>query len=187
MDKRKEIFSKDTLFKPPHNVLTVSYVDSGYSKSGTLRKNPHMKSSEVLDTLETQQPSNSTPLSASASAPTGTEQGAPSTSEAAFDYYNVSDDDDEEEAEEASHKEAAPTEAKGRAGAGDGGGGCGTMQWLLEREKDQDLQRKFENNLTLLSPKESENNNSQKSAHSARLDSMDSSSVTVDSGFNSPR
>uniref|UniRef100_A0A8C2A091 Storkhead box 2a n=1 Tax=Cyprinus carpio TaxID=7962 RepID=A0A8C2A091_CYPCA len=187
VDKRKEIFSKDTLFKPPLNVLTVSYVDSGYSKSGTLRKTPHMKSSEVLDTLETQQPTNSTPLSASAPAPTGTEQVAPSTSEAAFDYYNVSDDDDEEEAEEASHKEAAPTEAKGRAGAGDGGGGGGTMQWLLEREKERDLQRKFENNLTLLSPKESENNNSQKSAHSARLDSMDSSSVTVDSGFNSPR
>uniref|UniRef100_A0A671L8I9 Storkhead box 2a n=1 Tax=Sinocyclocheilus anshuiensis TaxID=1608454 RepID=A0A671L8I9_9TELE len=167
VDKRKEIFSKDTLFKPPHNVLTVSYVDSGYSKSGTLCKTPHMKSSEVLDTLETQQPPNSTPLSASAPAPTGTEQDAPSTSEAAFDYYNVSDDDDEEEAEEASRG--------------------GTMQWLLEREKERDLQRKFENNLTLLSPKESENNNSQKSAHSARLDSMDSSSVTVDSGFNSPR
>ncbi|XP_055061007.1 storkhead-box protein 2 isoform X1 [Misgurnus anguillicaudatus] len=188
VDKRKEIFSKDTLFKPPHNILTVSYVDSGYSKSGTLRKTPHMKSSEVLDTLETQQPPNSTPLSASAPAPTGSEQGAPSTSEAAFDYYNVSDDDDEEEeVEEAPHKEAAPTETKGRSGAGESGGGVGTMQWLLEREKERDLQRKFENNLTLLSPKESENNNSQKSAHSARLDSMDSSSVTVDSGFNSPR
>lgn len=61
------------------------------------------------------------------------------------------------------------------------------MQWLLEREKDHDLQRKLETNLTLLSPKETENSSSQKSAHSARLDSMDSSSVTVDSGFNSPR
>ena len=61
------------------------------------------------------------------------------------------------------------------------------MQWLLEREKERDLQRKFETNLTLLSPKETDNSSSQKSAHSARLDSMDSSSVTVDSGFNSPR
>ncbi len=63
----------------------------------------------------------------------------------------------------------------------------GTMQWLLEREKERDLQRKFEKNLTFLSPKEGEGNNSQKSVHSTRLDSMDSSSVTVDSGFNSPR
>ncbi|KAL7889556.1 hypothetical protein AOLI_G00018140 [Acnodon oligacanthus] len=194
VDKRKEIFSKDTLFKPPHNVLTMTYVDSGYSKSGTLRKTPHMKSSEVLDTLEPQPPSaNSAPSPASAPPPTGSEQGAPSASEATFDYYNVSDDDDEEEVEDSSHKEAAPADGKGRGGAGEGGGGVGggvgggTMQWLLEREKERDLQRKFETNLTLLSPKENENTSSQKSAHSARLDSMDSSSVTVDSGFNSPR
>lgn len=195
VDKRKEIFSKDTLFKPPHSILTMSYVDTGYSKSGTLRKTPHMKSSEMLDTLEPQPPTNTGPSPASAPAPTGPEQGIPSTSEAAFDYYNVSDDDDEEEVEEASHKETALPEGKVRTGGGESGGGVsvgggvggGTMQWLLEREKERDLQRKFENNLTLLSPKENENTNSQKSAHSARLDSMDSSSVTVDSGFNSPR
>ncbi|KAK1886994.1 Storkhead-box protein 2 [Dissostichus eleginoides] len=130
--KRKEIFSKDTLFKPPHNALSTGYVDSSYTKSGTLRKASHAKSTEALDNPEPQQPSNSATSSA-------------------------------------------------------GGGGEGTMQWLMDREKDHDLQRKLETNLTLLSPKETENSSSQKSAHSARLDSMDSSSVTVDSGFNSPR
>ncbi|KAJ4944238.1 hypothetical protein JOQ06_012783 [Pogonophryne albipinna] len=112
--KRKEIFSKDTLFKPPHNALSTGYVDSSYTKSGTLRKASHAKSTEALDNPEPQQPSNSATSSASPA-------------------------------------------------------------------------RKLETNLTLLSPKETENSSSQKSAHSARLDSMDSSSVTVDSGFNSPR
>uniref|UniRef100_A0A3B5AUZ7 Storkhead box 2 n=1 Tax=Stegastes partitus TaxID=144197 RepID=A0A3B5AUZ7_9TELE len=169
--KRKEIFSKDTLFKPPHNALSTGYVDSSYTKSGTLRKASHAKSTEALDNPEPQQPSNSATSSASPAVLQGCLE--PTVPSASFDYYNVSDDEEEEEAEEDSHK--------------DGGGGEGTMQWLLEREKDHDLQRKLETNLTLLSPKETENSSSQKSAHSARLDSMDSSSVTVDSGFNSPR
>uniref|UniRef100_A0A3Q0R9K9 Storkhead box 2 n=1 Tax=Amphilophus citrinellus TaxID=61819 RepID=A0A3Q0R9K9_AMPCI len=169
--KRKEIFSKDTLFKPPHNALSTGYVDSSYTKSGTLRKASHAKSTEALDNPEPQQPSNSATSSASPAVLQGCLE--PTVPSASFDYYNVSDDEEEEEPEEDSHK--------------DGGGGEGTMQWLLEREKDHDLQRKLETNLTLLSPKETENSSSQKSAHSARLDSMDSSSVTVDSGFNSPR
>ncbi|XP_029543216.2 storkhead-box protein 2-like [Oncorhynchus nerka] len=182
-DKRKEIFSKDTLFKPPHNALTAGYVDGTYTKSGTLRKTPHIKSADVLDNLEAQQPSNSAASPASALGLQGSEPAVPSASEAAFDYYNVSDDDEEEVVvEEASREELVAAEVKGH-----GQGEIGTMQWLLEREKERDLQLKFETNLTLLSPKETENSSSQKSAHSARLDSMDSSSVTVDSGFNSPR
>uniref|UniRef100_A0A3B3TXD8 Storkhead box 2 n=1 Tax=Poecilia latipinna TaxID=48699 RepID=A0A3B3TXD8_9TELE len=169
--KRKEIFSKDTLFKPPHNALSTGYVDSSYTKSGTLRKASHAKSTEALDNPEPQQPSNSATSSASPAVLQSSLE--PTVPSASFDYYNVSDDEEEEEAEEDSHK--------------NGGGGEGTMQWLLEREKEHDLQRKLETNLTLLSPKETENSSSQKSAHSARLDSMDSSSVTVDSGFNSPR
>ncbi|KAK9398960.1 storkhead-box protein 2 [Crotalus adamanteus] len=95
--------------------------------------------------------------------------------EAAFDYYNVSDDDDSEEGTNKNTEEEKNRDD------------VGTMQWLLEREKERDLQRKFEKNLTLLAPKETENSNSQRATHSARLDSMDSSSITVDSGFNSPR
>ncbi|XP_070302395.1 storkhead-box protein 2 isoform X1 [Salvelinus sp. IW2-2015] len=184
VDKRKEIFSKDTLFKPPHNTLTAGYVEGTYTKSGTLRKTPHIKSAEVLDNLEAQQPSNSAASPASALVAQGSEPAVPSASEAAFDYYNVSDDDEEVVAEDTSRKELVVAEGKCH---GEGGGGVGTMQWLLEREKEHDLQCKFETNLTLLSPKETDNSSSQKSAHSARLDSMDSSSVTVDSGFNSPR
>ncbi|KAM9313861.1 storkhead-box protein 2 [Pholidichthys leucotaenia] len=189
--KRKEIFSKDTLFKPPHNALSSSYVDSSYTKSGTLRKASHAKSTEALDNPEPQQPSNSATSSASPAVLQGCLE--PTVPPASFDYYNVSDDEEEEEAEEDSHKELATTEDKkdhgegGGNGGGNGSGGEGTMQWLLERDKDHDLQRKLETNLTLLSPKETENSSNQKSAHSARLDSMDSSSVTVDSGFNSPR
>ncbi|XP_034455312.1 storkhead-box protein 2 isoform X1 [Hippoglossus hippoglossus] len=189
--KRKEIFSKDTLFKPPHNALSTGYVDSSYTKSGTLRKASHAKSTEALDNPEPQQPSNSATSSASPAVLQGCLE--PIVPSASFDYYNVSDDEEEEEAEEDSHKELATTEDNkdhgegGGNGGGGGGVGEGTMQWLLEREKDHDLQRKLETNLTLLSPKETENSSSQKSAHSARLDSMDSSSVTVDSGFNSPR
>uniref|UniRef100_A0A3P8UMF2 Storkhead box 2 n=1 Tax=Cynoglossus semilaevis TaxID=244447 RepID=A0A3P8UMF2_CYNSE len=173
--KRKEIFSKDTLFKPPHNALSTGYVDSSYTKSGTLRKASHAKSTEALDNPEPQQPSNSATSSASPAVLQSCLE--PTVPSASFDYYNVSDDEEEEETEEDSHKD----------GGVSGGVGDGTMQWLLEREKDHDLQRKLETNLTLLSPKETENSSSQKSAHSARLDSMDSSSVTVDSGFNSPR
>ncbi|KAM4603730.1 storkhead-box protein 2 [Polymixia lowei] len=189
--KRKEIFSKDTLFKPPHNALPAGYVDSGYSKSGTLRKASHAKSTEALDNPEPQQPSNSVTSSNSPAVLQGCLE--PTVPSASFDYYNVSDDEEDEEAEEESHKELATAEDNkdrgegGGGGGGNGSGGEGTMQWLLEREKDHDLQRKLETNLTLLSPKETENSSSQKSAHSARLDSMDSSSVTVDSGFNSPR
>ncbi|XP_015239360.1 PREDICTED: storkhead-box protein 2 isoform X1 [Cyprinodon variegatus] len=190
--KRKEIFSKDTLFKPPHNALSTGYVDSSYTKSGTLRKASHAKSTEALDNPEPQQPSNSATSSASPAVLQSCLE--PTVTSASFDYYNVSDDEEEEEAEEDSHKELATAEDSkdhveggGNGGGSSGGGGEGTMQWLLEREKEHDLQRKLETNLTLLSPKETENSNSQKSAHSARLDSMDSSSVTVDSGFNSPR
>ncbi|XP_055488018.1 storkhead-box protein 2-like isoform X5 [Leucoraja erinacea] len=93
-----------------------------------------------------------------------------------FDYYNVSEDDDDSE-DDGGGGGKSPQEGKRRE---DGG----TVQWLLEREKDKGLQRKH---LTLLSPKESETNPAQKATHSARLDSMDSSSITVDSGFNSPR
>ncbi|RXM30933.1 Storkhead-box protein 2 [Acipenser ruthenus] len=168
-DKRKEIFSKDTLFKPPHNALTVGYVENSYPKSGTLRK-----SAEVLNNGEHFELPSQLSVSPSTLAPQGSTQ-PPGGQEASFDYYNVSDDDD---SDEATHKNTEEEKIKE-----DGG----TMQWLLEREKERDLQRKFEKNLTLLSPKESDNNNSQKSAHSARLDSMDSSSITVDSGFNSPR
>ncbi|XP_068607251.1 storkhead-box protein 2 [Brachionichthys hirsutus] len=189
--KRKEIFSKDTLFKPPHNALPTGYVDSSYTKSGTLRKASHAKSTEALDNPEPQQPSNSASSSASPAVLQGCLE--PTLPSASFDYYNVSDDEEEDEAEEDSHKELAKAEESkdhgevGGNGGGSGVGGEGTMQWLLEREKEHDLQRKLETNLTLLSPKETENSSSQKSAHSARLDSMDSSSVTVDSGFNSPR
>ncbi|XP_075948048.1 storkhead-box protein 2 [Anarhichas minor] len=190
--KRKEIFSKDTLFKPPHNALSTGYVDSSYTKSGTLRKASHAKSTEALDNPEPQQPSNSATSSASPAVLQSCLE--PTVPSASFDYYNVSDDEEEEEAEDDSHKELATAEDNedhgevgGNGGGSGGGGGEGTMQWLLERQKDHDLQRKLETNLTLLSPKETENSSSQKSAHSARLDSMDSSSVTVDSGFNSPR
>ncbi|KAJ8262205.1 hypothetical protein GJAV_G00163730 [Gymnothorax javanicus] len=177
-DKRQEIFSKDTLFKPPHNPLSPGYAESGHPKSGTLRKSPHAKSAEILGGQEHfEKPAQISPSPGGASAQQAPEPPPSSSSaaEATFDYYNVSDDD---ESEEAARKSAV--EEKRREGGG-------TMQWLLEREKERELQRKFEKNLTLLSPKESDNNSSQKSAHSARLDSMDSSSVTVDSGFNSPR
>ncbi|XP_077574931.1 storkhead-box protein 2-like [Stigmatopora nigra] len=181
--KRKEIFSKDTLFKPP------LYADATYSKSGTLRKAPHAKSTDAPDNPDPQPPSGPSP--SPALRPQSTVPAA------SFDYYNVSDD---EEAEGDSRKDSAEADqAKelretggngagvGGVGGGNGAGGEGTIKWLLEREKEHDLQRKLESNLTLLSPKETENGGSQKSAHSARLDSMDSSSVTVDSGFNSPR
>ncbi|XP_053710911.1 storkhead-box protein 2 [Synchiropus splendidus] len=189
--KRKEIFSKDTLFKPPHNALSTGYMDSSYTKSGTLRKASHAKSTEALDNPEPQQPSNSATSSASPAVLQSCLE--PTVPPASFDYYNVSDDEVEEEAEEDSHKQLATTEDikdlgdSGGNDGGGGGGGEGTMQWLLDPEKGHDLQRKLETNLTLLSPKETENSSIQKSAHSARLDSMDSSSVTVDSGFNSPR
>ncbi|XP_030621884.1 storkhead-box protein 2 [Chanos chanos] len=157
-----EVYSQDTLFQPS------DYVESSYPKPGTLRSSLHAQSAEVLETQEYFEK----PLPLSVPSSSGQEQA--SCAETTFDYYNVSDDD----SEEPSHKNTEEEKVM------EGGG---TMQWLLEREKERDLQRKFEKNLTLLSPKESESNNNQKSAHSTRLDSMDSSSVTVDSGFNSPR
>ncbi|KAJ8383095.1 hypothetical protein SKAU_G00038730 [Synaphobranchus kaupii] len=128
-DKRKEIFSKDTLFKPPPNALVAGYVDSGYPKSGTLRKTPHMKSAEVLGGQEHfEKPAQISP-SPGASAQQASEPAPSSAAEASFDYYNVSDDDD---SEEAAHKNAVE-EQKNREGGG-------TMQWLLEREKERELQ-----------------------------------------------
>lgn len=152
----------ETLFKPP------DYVENSFSRPGTIRKAPHTKSLEVLDNQEPFEE----PLPLTVPSSSGQEQA--SCVETTFDYYNVSDD----ESEDTSHK--SKVEEKVLEGGG-------TMKWLMEREKERDLQRKFEKNLTFLSPKEGENNHSQKSAHSTRLDSMDSSSVTVDSGFNSPR
>ncbi|NWZ14138.1 STOX2 protein, partial [Agelaius phoeniceus] len=172
LDKRKEIFSKDTLFKPLHNTLSVN----SYHKSNTPLLKPHQKTpSDTLpvrcEKLEQAMVTSVTqvmPVSQRQQETTGNQ-------EASFDYYNVSDDDD---SEEGTNKNAE--EEKNRDDVG-------TMQWLLEREKERDLQRKFEKNLTLLTPKETENSNNQRATHSARLDSMDSSSITVDSGFNSPR
>ncbi|XP_072524321.1 storkhead-box protein 2 isoform X1 [Salminus brasiliensis] len=163
LDKMAEVYSQETLFKPS------DYVESSFSRPGTMRKSPHTKSAEVLDTQE----HFDEPLPLSSMPPSSGQEQA-SCAETTFDYYNVSDDD----SEGAGHKNKVEEKVL------EGGG---TMQWLLEREKERDLQRKFEKNLTFLSPKEGESNNSQKSAHSTRLDSMDSSSVTVDSGFNSPR
>ncbi|XP_058263641.1 storkhead-box protein 2 isoform X3 [Hemibagrus wyckioides] len=162
LDKMAEVYNQETLFKP------VDYVESSFSRPGTMRKSPHSKSMEVLENQEHFE--DPLPLSV----PTSSAQEQASCMETTFDYYNVSDDD----SEDTSHKNKVEEKVL------EGGG---TMKWLLEREKERDLQRKFEKNLTFLSPKEGESSNSQKSAHSTRLDSMDSSSVTVDSGFNSPR
>ncbi|XP_045574227.1 storkhead-box protein 2-like isoform X2 [Salmo salar] len=174
MDKRKEIFSKDTLFKPPPNALPGTYGDGSFSRLSTLSKTQVMSSSEILDSQgQFEQPG---PLLGMPRPPPSA-----SSAEASFNYYNVSDDDELEDAASAKRSEQ-------KAPEGCGGGEQGTMQWLLEREKERDLQRRFERNLTFPNPKESDHNNqSQQSAHSARLDSMDSNSVTVDSGFNSPR
>ncbi|KPP70860.1 storkhead-box protein 2-like [Scleropages formosus] len=172
-DTRKEIFSKDTLFKPPHNTLSVNYAENSYTKSGTLRRTPSVNSSEMLSDRERFEKPTQSSTSPGSAVQQGTELA--SGPGATFDYYNVSDDDDSSEATRKQAEEGTARE------------GGGTMQWLLEREKERDLQRRFEKNLSLLTPKDNENVNVQKSAHSARLDSMDSSSVTVDSGFNSPR
>ncbi|XP_016332483.1 storkhead-box protein 2-like isoform X2 [Sinocyclocheilus anshuiensis] len=162
LDKMPEVYSQETLFKP------TDYVESSFSRPGTIGKSPHTKSTEVPETQE--HFDKPLPLTV----PPSLAQEQASCAETTFDYYNVSDDD----SEETSHKNRMEEKVLEEGG---------TMQWLLEREKERDLQRKFEKNLTFLSPKEGESNNSQKSVHSTRLDSMDSSSVTVDSGFNSPR
>ncbi|XP_027133601.1 storkhead-box protein 2 isoform X2 [Larimichthys crocea] len=181
-EKRKEIFSKDTLFKPPPSLPL-----SGYS---SLRKPPTLASSTLsssCDALDSQEAFDAPkPLVATPSAPSQGVEPTTSAAEASFDYYNVSDDD---ELEEGGTKVRGEDEKTGGGVVGMGGGGAGTMQWLLEREKERDLQRRFERTLTFPSAKENlpEPSQNQQSAHSARLDSMDSSSVTVDSGFNSPR
>ncbi|KAF7238082.1 Storkhead-box protein 2 [Varanus komodoensis] len=172
LDKRKEIFSKDTLFKPLHSTLSVN---SFHKPSVPLLK-PHQKTpSDTLpsrcDKLEQAMVTSVTQVMPVSQR----QQETAGNQEASFDYYNVSDDDDSEEGTNKNTEEEKNRDD------------VGTMQWLLEREKERDLQRKFEKNLTLLAPKETENSNNQRATHSARLDSMDSSSITVDSGFNSPR
>ncbi|XP_033949572.1 storkhead-box protein 2-like isoform X1 [Pseudochaenichthys georgianus] len=181
-EKRKEIFSKDTLFKPPPSLPLPGY--SSLRKTPALASSTLSSSCDVLDSQEAYDAPK--PLVATPSAPPQGIEPTTSAAEASFDYYNVSDDDELEE---------GGTKGRGEAGnagggvAGMGGGGAGTMQWLLEREKERDLQRRFERTLTFPGVKETlpEPSQNQQSAHSARLDSMDSSSVTVDSGFNSPR
>ncbi|XP_063732914.1 storkhead-box protein 2-like isoform X2 [Eleginops maclovinus] len=181
-EKRKEIFSKDTLFKPPPSLPLPGY--------SSLRKTPALASSTLsssCDALDSQDAYDAPkPLVATPSAPLQGIEPTTSAAEASFDYYNVSDDD---ELEEGGTKSRGEAEKAGGGVAGMGGGGAGTMQWLLEREKERDLQRRFERTLTFPGVKETlpEPSQNQQSAHSARLDSMDSSSVTVDSGFNSPR
>lgn len=180
-EKRKEIFSKDTLFKPPPSLPLPGY--------SSLRRPPTLTSSTLsssCDALDSQEAFDAPkPLVATQSVPQQGTEPTTSVAEASFDYYNVSDDDEVEEGGTKSREE----EKAGGAVVRIGGGGAGTMQWLLEREKERDLQRRFERTLTFSGTKENlpEHSQNQQSAHSARLDSMDSSSVTVDSGFNSPR
>lgn len=181
-EKRKEIFSKDTLFKPPPSLPLPGY--------SSLRKPAAMVSttlsSSSCDALDSQGIFDAPkPLVAAPSAPPPGPESTPSGAEASFDYYNVSDDD---ELEESGAKGRGEADKPGEGGLGKVGG-TGTMQWLLDREKERDLQRRFERTLTFPGAKDNleEPSPNQQSAHSARLDSMDSSSVTVDSGFNSPR
>ncbi|XP_020506663.1 storkhead-box protein 2 isoform X1 [Labrus bergylta] len=181
-EKRKEIFSKDTLFKPPPSLPLPGY--------SSLRKTPALVASTLsssCDAIDSQEAFDAPkPLVATSSAPPPGIEATPGAAEASFDYYNVSDD---EELEEGGAKSRGEDEKSGGGVVGRGGGGAGTMQWLLEREKERDLQRRFERTLAFPGAKENlpEPAQNQQSAHSARLDSMDSSSVTVDSGFNSPR
>ncbi|XP_008279138.1 storkhead-box protein 2-like isoform X2 [Stegastes partitus] len=181
-EKRKEIFSKDTLFKPPPSLPLPGY--SSLRKPTALASSTLSSSCDALDCQEAFDAPK--PLVATSSAPPQGVESTSSAAEASFDYYNVSDDD---ELEEGGGKNRGEDEKPGGSVSGMGGGGAGTMQWLLEREKERDLQRRFERTLTFPGAKEnlSEPSQNQQSAHSARLDSMDSSSVTVDSGFNSPR
>ncbi|XP_048383632.1 storkhead-box protein 2-like isoform X7 [Stegostoma tigrinum] len=158
------------VFKSQSEIQSVNHMENNYQES-TLYESQHNKPSEVLhpdcENFGLTSVAQSLPVLPGQEDETGHQ-------ESSFDYYNVSDDD----SEDGTNKNQE--EGKSR----DDGG---TVQWLLEREKEKNLQRKFEKNLTLLSPKESDNSTSQKTLHSARLDSMDSSSITVDSGFNSPR
>ncbi|XP_035769214.1 storkhead-box protein 2-like [Neolamprologus brichardi] len=181
-EKRKEIFSKDTLFKPPPSLPLPGY--------SSLRKPTAHASSNLsssCDALDSQEAFDAPkPLLATSSAPSQGTEPTSGAADANFDYYNVSDDD---ELEDGGAKSQGEDDKPGGSIAVMGGGGAGTMQWLLEREKERDLQRRFERTLAFPGVKENlpEPSQNQQSAHSARLDSMDSSSVTVDSGFNSPR
>ncbi|XP_043982708.1 storkhead-box protein 2-like isoform X1 [Gambusia affinis] len=181
-EKHKEIFSKDTLFKPPPSLSL-----SGYS---SLRKPTVLASitlSSSCDALDSHKGFDAPkPLITTLSVP---KQGVEATSSAAensFDYYNVSDDEELED--EGTKVQKGGEKPKGSVSEMEECG-IGTMQWLLEREKARDLQMRFERTLTFsgVQGSHSEPRQSQHSVHSARLDSMDSSSVTVDSGFNSPR
>ncbi|XP_029021311.1 storkhead-box protein 2-like isoform X2 [Betta splendens] len=180
-EKRKEIFSKDTLFKPPPSLPLPGY--SSLRKTPALASSALSSSCDALDSQDTSDAPKS--LVVTQPAPSQGTEAINCAAEASFDYYNVSDDDELEESGAKSREE----QSNGGAIAGVGGGGAGTMKWLLEREKERDLQRRFERTLTFPGTKENlpESSQNQQSAHSARLDSMDSSSVTVDSGFNSPR
>ncbi|XP_034036865.1 storkhead-box protein 2-like [Thalassophryne amazonica] len=180
LEKHKDIFSKDTLFKPPPSLSLPGY--SSLRKTPTFASSTLSSSCNALDSQELFDAPK--PLVAIPSAALPAAEPISSTAEASFDYYNVSDDEPEEGG------------AKSPDEAGTPGGGvlgiarrAGTMQWLLEREKARDLQRRFERTLTFPGATEDlpETSKNQQSAHSVRLDSMDSSSVTVDSGFNSPR
>ncbi|KAF0022271.1 hypothetical protein F2P81_025470 [Scophthalmus maximus] len=139
-EKRKEIFSKDTLFKPPPSLPLPGY--SSLRKPPTVACSTQSSSCDALDSQEAFDAPK--PLIATPSAPP---QGiAPSTSaaEASFDYYNVSDDDELEEGDTKSRRE---DEKAGGGIVGMVGGGAGTMQWLLEREKERDLQRRTRESL----------------------------------------
>lgn len=181
-EKDKDIFSKDTLFKPPPSLLMPGY--------SSLRKPTVLASitlSSSCDALDSHKGFDSPkPLLTTLSVPAQGMEPTPSATEGSFDYYNVSDD---EELEDGGTKvQKAAEKPKGSVSKVEGCG-IGTMQWLLEREKARDLQMRFERTLTFSGVPEnhSEPHHNQHSVHSARLDSMDSSSVTVDSGFNSPR
>ncbi|XP_014881474.1 storkhead-box protein 2-like isoform X1 [Poecilia latipinna] len=181
-EKHKEIFSKDTLFKPPPSLSLPGY--SSLRKPTVLASITLSSSCDALDSHKGFDAPK--PLITTLSVP---KQGVEATSSAAensFDYYNVSDDEELED--EGTKVQKGEEKPKGGVSEVEGCG-IGTMQWLLEREKARDLQMRFERTLTFsgVQGNHSEPRQSQHSVHSARLDSMDSSSVTVDSGFNSPR
>ncbi|XP_012712397.1 storkhead-box protein 2 isoform X1 [Fundulus heteroclitus] len=181
-EKHKDIFSKDTLFKPPPSLSLPGY--NSLRKSAVLASITLSSSCDALDSHKGYDPPK--PLVATLSVPTQEMEPISSAAESSFDYYNVSDDDELEDGGTKDHKGGKKT--KGSASEIEGCG-IGTMEWLLEREKARNLQMRFERTLTFAGAPEnhSEPRQSQHSVHSARLDSMDSSSITVDSGFNSPR
>lgn len=181
-EKLKEIFSKDTLFKPPLSLSSSSF--SSIAKNPAITSSPLSLSCNALISKE----AFDTPQHLVASPPVPPRDIEPLTSAAdiSLDYYNVSDDDELGEGGAKDREKDGKTRERVVGLRSDG---TGTMQWLLEREKERDLQRRFEKTLTFSACKEilPEPNPNQQSAHSARLDSMDSCSITIDSGFNSPR